>query len=185
MNFNLEQKQTLFTIARGAVASTLDGHQLVLPTEVSEDLRRPSGVFVTLKLREELRGCIGSVMPVEPLYIATAHNAIHAAFRDPRFVPLSRHEFHQVRFEISVMSMPEPVSDWDSIEVGIHGLIVRRGRDAGLLLPQVAIEYGWDRERFLGYTCMKAGLPREGWKRPDCRVEKFTAEVFSEALDKA
>lgn len=183
MSYTLEEKQTLFTIARSAVTATLDGRELDLPGELSEPLRTPCGVFVSLKLLEELRGCIGNVMPAEPLYLAVAHNAIHAAFRDPRFPPLSRPELPLVRFEISVMSPPEPVAEWDSIVVGTHGLIVRRGRCAGLLLPQVATEFGWDRDRFLDFACLKAGLPPTTWRQPDCQVEKFTAMVFAEAFE--
>lgn len=183
MSYTREEKQTLFTIARGAVAATLDGREMIVPTELSEQLRRPCGVFVSLKLLDELRGCIGSVTPAEPLYLAVAHNAVNAAFCDPRFQPVSRLEFPLVRFEISVMTVPEPVADWDSIVVGRHGLIVRRGPHAGLLLPQVATEYGWDRDKFLDYACMKAGLPPATWKQPDCLVEKFTAVVFAEAFE--
>lgn len=183
MSYTLNEKQTLFTIARGAVAAALDGREAVLPSGLSEQLRRPCGVFVSLRLLDELRGCIGCVTPAEPLYLAVAHNAANAAFRDPRFQPLSRLEFPLVRFEISIMTVPEPVVDWESIVVGKHGLIVRLGRSAGLLLPQVATEYGLDRDRFLDYVCMKAGLPPATWKQGDCLVEKFTAVVFAEASE--
>lgn len=180
MKFTTDEKQTLFGIARGSIAAVFDGQEFELPHAISENLAKPAGVFVTLKLQNDLRGCIGTVMPAEPLYIGVAHNAFHAAFRDPRFLPLSRFEFDTVTLEISVMTCPEQINSFDEIIVGQHGLIVRSGRYAGLLLPQVAVEYGWDRDRFLAFTCMKAGLPADGWRHPDCRVEKFTAEVLSE-----
>lgn len=185
MTLSADERKALFEIARGVVAAALDGRDFHLAEPSSENLRRPSGVFVTLTLDEELRGCIGSVMPVEPLYFAVAQNALNAAFRDPRFPPLTTDEFARVEFEISVMSLPEPVTQFESIEVGRDGLIVRQGRYAGLLLPQVATEYGWDREKFLAHTCLKAGLPRDAWKGQNCRIEKFTAEVFSELPQKA
>lgn len=180
MTYTPEEKHTLFQIARGAVASSLQQRPFEFPDELSDSLIRPSGVFVTLQLDDELRGCVGSVQPVEPLYQAVAHNALNAAFHDPRFPPLTREEFDRVVFEISVMTIPEPVGDLQSISVGRDGLIVRRGDLAGLLLPQVATDYRWDREQFLSYTCLKAGLPADAWRQPGCRVEKFTAEVFSE-----
>lgn len=183
MTYTPEEKYTLFQIARGAVASALQQRPFEFPDKLSDSLMRPSGVFVTLQLDDELRGCVGSVQPVEPLYQAVAHNALNAAFRDPRFPPLTREEFDRVVFEISVMTIPEPVGDLQSITVGRDGLIVRRGGLAGLLLPQVATDYRWDREQFLSYTCMKAGLPADAWRQPGCRVEKFTAEVFSEVSE--
>jgi AmmeMemoRadiSam system protein A len=120
------------------------------------------------------------VLPEQPLYLAVAQNAFNAAFRDPRFLPLTREEFQEVELEISVMTIPEPVTNFRQIEVGRDGLIVRKGGAVGLLLPQVATEYGWDREQFLSYTCAKAGLPPRTWQDGTCRVEKFTAEVLSE-----
>lgn len=185
MSYTAEEKKELFDIARNAVRAALDGREYQPPPPRSEKLARPSGVFVTLKMRDELRGCIGSVAAVEPLYIGVARNAVNAAFGDPRFPSLTPREFKDVEFEISVMTVPEPVKDFSTVQVGRDGLIVRRGRFAGLLLPQVATEHGWDRETFLSYTCMKAGLPSDSWKRPDCRVEKFTAEVFSETPEAA
>jgi AmmeMemoRadiSam system protein A len=144
-------------------------------------LIRPSGAFVSLHTHEgDLRGCIGSIHPVAPLCHAVSANAINAAFRDPRFYPLEREELPRIHIEISVMSPIEAVTDPEAIEVGRDGLIVSRGGRAGLLLPQVATEYGWDRETFLAQTCGKAGLPPDAWRRPDCRIERFSAEVFGE-----
>jgi len=177
-----EQRNRLLQIARSSIAEVLDGRRPELRSdEFDEVLRRPSGAFVSLhKHRRELRGCIGSIQPVHPLYQAVSTSAINAAFRDPRFLPLQKSELTVVHIEISVMSPIVPVSAEDEIEVGRDGLIISRGRYAGLLLPQVATEYGWDRHTFLNQTCIKAGLPPDSWRLPDCRIEKFAAEVFGE-----
>ena len=130
--------------------------------------------------RGDLRGCIGSIRAMEPLYRAVATSAVSAAFRDPRFFPVRKEEMVQLDLEISVMGPIEPVSDVSDIEVGRDGLIISLGRFAGLLLPQVATEYGWDRQTFLDQTCMKAGLPPGAWRAQETRIEKFSAEVFGE-----
>ncbi|HEX2120951.1 MAG TPA: AmmeMemoRadiSam system protein A [Thermoanaerobaculia bacterium] len=177
-----EQRSQLLRIARESIAATLEGRRPELKIEqLDETLRRPAGSFVTLKTKDgELRGCIGSILPVAPLCEAVSASAINAAFRDPRFFPLRKEELPQIDIEISVMGPLEPVANVEEIEVGRDGLIVRRGRAAGLLLPQVATEYGWDRVAFLSQTCVKAGLPRDSWRAPDCRIERFSAEVFGE-----
>lgn len=177
-----EQRSQLLRIARESIAAALEGRRAELSVEqLDETLRRPAGSFVTLKTKDgELRGCIGSILPVAPLCEAVSSSAINAAFRDPRFFPLRKEELPEIEIEISVMGPIEPVADVAEIEVGRDGLIVRRGRAAGLLLPQVATEYGWDRDVFLSQTCVKAGLSRDSWKASDCRIERFSAEVFSE-----
>ena len=177
-----EQRATLLRIARESIASVLDGKSLDLESfPLDETLRRPAGAFVTLNTRGgDLRGCIGSIRAVEPLYRAVASSAISAAFRDPRFEPVEADELPNLELEISVMGPIERVTDVKDIEVGRDGLIISRGRYAGLLLPQVATEYGWDRETFLAQTCYKAGLPVDAWRDPETRIEKFSAEVFGE-----
>jgi AmmeMemoRadiSam system protein A len=136
---------------------------------------------VTLRTRDgELRGCIGSIRAMHPLYQAVASSAVSAATRDPRFHPVTRGELDQLELEISVMGPIESVRRVDDIEVGRDGLIISRGRYTGLLLPQVASEYGWDRNTFLSQTCAKAGLPHDSWRSGECRIEKFAAEVFGE-----
>ena len=172
----------LLSIARTSIESVLDGVRMhVDESSLDPVLTRPSGAFVSLHTHEgDLRGCIGTIQPVAPLCHAVSSNAINAAFRDPRFYPLEREELPNIHIEISVMSPIEVVSDVATIEVGRDGLIISRGGRAGLLLPQVATEYGWDRETFLEHTCTKAGLPGDSWRHPDCRIERFSAEVFSE-----
>jgi AmmeMemoRadiSam system protein A len=177
-----EQRRKLLEIARTSIAETLSGRQPSVDAgAVDAELRRPSGSFVTLRTRDgELRGCIGSLHPVAPLYQAVATSAIHAAFHDPRFDPVTADELSRLEIEISVMGPIEPVANTDEILVGRDGLIVSQAHKAGLLLPQVATEYGWDRDMFLRQTCVKAGLRPDTWRSADCRIEKFSAEVFGE-----
>jgi AmmeMemoRadiSam system protein A len=149
--------------------------------DYDETLRRPAGAFVTLRTkRGDLRGCIGSIRAIEPLYRAVAASAISAAFHDPRFFPVRADEMASLELEISVMGPIEQVRNVEEIEVGRDGLIISRGRYAGLLLPQVATEYGWDRQTFLDQTCIKAGLEPGAWRSEQTRIEKFAAEVFGE-----
>lgn len=182
------QQKTLLRVARSSIAAAFAGSSPEIPPSVlDEDLRRPAGAFVTLNMHgEDLRGCIGSIEPVAPLYLAVASNARAAAFRDPRFPPLTLGEFDQVMIEISVLGPIEPVTDPEKeIQVGRHGLIVRRGRHAGLLLPQVAAECGWNRQTFLAQTCIKAGLEPSAWRDPATQILKFSAFVFGEHAPEA
>lgn len=179
---NEQQRRQLLTLARKTIAAVLAGQA---PEVVADDfddvLRRPSGAFVTLTTHDdELRGCIGSIEARAPLFQAVATSAVNAAFRDPRFYPVRPGELEKLKIEISVMGPIEPVKSIDEIVVGRDGLIVSRGRNAGLLLPQVATDYGWDRNTFLSQTCVKAGLPADAWRSEDVRIEKFSAEVFAE-----
>ena len=177
-----DQRTTLLQIARDSIAAGLEGRRADLTRyTLDDDLRRPSGAFVTLNDRDgALRGCIGSIEPVAPLFQAVSSSAISAAFRDPRFSPLKRDELPTLHLEISVMGPITPVKDVEEIEVGRDGLIIRRGQNAGLLLPQVAMDYGWDRQTFLSQTCVKAGLAPDSWHDSDTRIERFSAEVFGE-----
>lgn len=175
------QKRTLLTIARESIEAVFAGGRLhVDPSQFDEVLRRPAGAFVTLNKLGELRGCIGSIEPAAELVVAVSRSAVNAAFRDPRFHPVTAEEMSEIDLEVSVMGPVEPVRDIAAIVPGRDGLIVSRGRNAGLLLPQVASEYGWDRETFLDQTCRKAGLAPGTWRGGDLRIEKFSAEVFGE-----
>ena len=177
-----DQRKTLLHIARHSIETHLGGTRAELHDHAyDETLRRPAGAFVTLRTqRGDLRGCIGSIVAMEPLFRAVATSAVSAACRDPRFVPVAMTELPQLGLEISVMGPIELVHNIDEIVCGRDGLIVRLGRNAGLLLPQVATEYGWNRDTFLDQTCVKAGLPRNSWRTGECRIEKFSAEVFGE-----
>jgi len=138
------------------------------------------GAFVTLTRDGRLRGCIGFVVARRPLLETVREAAQAAAFHDPRFPPLRPAELPEISLELSVLSEPRPVTSLEEIQVGRHGLIVRQGPRSGLLLPQVATEYGWDRDTFLSHTCAKAGLPEDCWREPGTEIEIFGAEVFGE-----
>jgi len=179
---NEEQRRQLLKLARTSIESVLAGRDPALSVDdYDEALRRPAGAFVTLRTkRGDLRGCIGSIRALEPLCTAVMSSAVSAAFRDPRFFPVRPEEMPELDLEISVMGPIELVANIEEIEVGRDGLIISRGRFAGLLLPQVATEYGWDRDTFLDQTCVKAGLPPGAWRARETCIEKFAAEVFGE-----
>jgi AmmeMemoRadiSam system protein A len=139
-----------------------------------------AGAFVSLHEGEELRGCIGQIAPDQELFRVVQSCVLSAAFDDSRFAPVSAEEVPRLSLEISVLSPLEPVEDIGEIEVGKHGLYISRGPWRGLLLPQVATEYGWSREMFLANTCRKAGLPENAWKEPSTSIQKFEAQVFGE-----
>ena len=173
-----EEKDYLKNVVRLRIAGRLSGREAVLPEPPTDTLRQPFGAFVTLTLRGRLRGCIGHIVGDQPLYLTIAAMAEAAAFEDPRFPPLSAQEFADVAIEISILSPLTPCPDPALVEVGRHGLLIRRGGHSGLLLPQVPVEWGWSRETFLDQTCAKAGLPPGTWKRPDASLYWFEAEVF-------
>jgi AmmeMemoRadiSam system protein A len=174
-----QDRQLLLGIARKAVEGHLSGDSPgVLDIQHGVALE-PHGVFVSIHNGKELRGCIGHVMPDQPLYRTTARCAIAAATEDPRFAPVTLDELPDVSFELSVLSIPEPVQSVDQIEVGKHGLIVSKGSARGLLLPQVATQYRWNRNQFLAETCIKAGLFPNAW-REGASIHCFTADVFGE-----
>jgi AmmeMemoRadiSam system protein A len=177
---NDEQRKTLLAAARQSIESALAGRRLkVAEAGLDDVLLRPAGAFVTLTTPDEdLRGCIGSIVAREPLIRAVVTSAFNAAFRDPRFPPVMADEWPGLELEISVMGPIERVTGVNDILPGRDGLIITRGRSTGLLLPQVATEYGWDRETFLDHTCLKAGLAPGAWRQPETTIERFSAEVF-------
>lgn len=181
MTLSPEQRRTLLQIARESIDAVLEGRKPETADPEDEVLRRPAGVFVTLNDADgQLRGCIGSIQAAAPLARAVSASAISAAFRDPRFHPVSKDELRGLSIEISVLGPILNVSAPEEIEVGRDGLIISRGHTSGLLLPQVATDYGWNRDTFLDHTCVKAGLPRGSWRSPGCRIQRFSAEIFNE-----
>jgi uncharacterized protein len=173
-------RHSLLVLARGAAEraarSEPDGGAGPAP----EGLERPGAAFVTLHVRGELRGCIGTFHAGGSLWETVHEMASAAARRDPRFPPLARPDLAELAIEISVLSPPRRISNPEEIELGRHGVEIRRGRRRGLLLPQVAIEQGFDRERFLAETCRKANLPSDSWRDPETEIWLFEAEVFSD-----
>ncbi|MDY6865019.1 MAG: TIGR00296 family protein [Halobacteriota archaeon] len=153
--------------------------------EPSKEFKEARGVFVTLQKKEGLRGCIGYPLPISPLYSAIVDSAINAATRDPRFLPVKSDELNDIIVEVTVLTPPEvievePKDLPDNIEIGRHGLIVKRGQYQGLLLPQVPIEHGMDVEDFLSHTCMKAGLSPVAWLEEGTEVSRFEGQIFEE-----
>jgi AmmeMemoRadiSam system protein A len=177
-----EEKRTLLEFARIAVSSFAIDNREFLPdlASLSSNLVAPGATFVTLHSRRRLRGCIGRIVAIEPLAHVVVKCAVAAASEDPRFAPLRAEEVNELEIEISVLSSFEMVRP-EQVELGRHGLMISRGSFRGVLLPQVAAEYRWTRERFLQETCLKAGLPPDAWKDSETRIEIFTAEVFREA----
>ncbi len=178
------EKDTLLKIARRTLDVYLrEGKQPVVDNgaySLTPRLRELRGAFVTLTRGGELRGCIGYVTPQVPLYQAVADMAVNAAARDPRFPPVSRDELSKIRVEISVLSPLAPCPDPQTVQVGKHGLVIQKGGRSGLLLPQVPVEWGWDRRQFLEQICRKAGLPVNAYREPDAVLLTFTAVVFHE-----
>jgi AmmeMemoRadiSam system protein A len=144
----------------------------------TSNLQENRGAFVSLHKNGRLRGCIGQIVPANPLYQTIADMAIAAAFDDPRFDPLTAKEFKDLELEISVLTPMERLKNADEIEIGKHGLYLKKGFYSGLLLPQVAAEYGWDPITFLEETCRKAGLPRNAWKEKNTEIYLFSADIF-------
>lgn len=182
----LEEGRIAVKAAREAIERALRGEE-VKPEDFKfpEKFNERRGVFVTLHKNGDLRGCIGFPYPVLPLREALIKAAISSAFEDPRFPPVRAEEMDRIRVSVTVLSEPEklrckPEERPEKIEVGKHGIIVRRGIFQGLLLPQVAVECGWDAEIFLAQTCLKAGLPPESWLDDETEVLVFTGEVFEE-----
>jgi len=162
-------------------------HESITSSFANQDLPRVSpcahlaearGVFTTLYLQGGLRGCVGYASPVAPLFRAVAETARAAAFDDSRFWPVTEMEASELEISLSVLSRLVPIRAGE-VEVGRHGLVASFASHRGLLLPQVPVECGWDRETFLEQTCHKAGLPRDAWRK-DATLEAFTAEVFGD-----
>ena len=185
--FSLEQRKILLNLAREAIASGIAGEPLsnVPPSSMHWDgLLEPRGVFTTLYIGDQLRGCVGYALPIRPLYRAVAETARAAAFEDSRFAPVTPVEAMELIISLSILSLLSPIRP-EQVEVGRHGLVISDGSRRGLLLPQVPVENGWDREMFLEQTCRKAGLPTDAWRK-SAMIEAFTAEVFGdEDLDRA
>ena len=173
-----EEREELLGIARRAATTWLREGRVPEEFPASERLKAPGAAFVTLTEGGQLRGCIGYTEASAPLYRTVQECAVASATEDPRFLPLTPDEIGTVRIEISVLTPLLPIGP-EEVDVGVHGLMVRRGGRRGLLLPQVPGEHGWDRETFLAQVCLKAGLPRDAWRK-GAELYSFMAEVFAE-----
>jgi AmmeMemoRadiSam system protein A len=174
-----EEERACLKLARQALEHYFEAGGHLRSPIGSGRLKEKRGAFVTLTVEGELRGCIGYPLPVKPLDETIIEMAVAAASQDTRFEPLAANELKKLKIEISVLGLPEPVSDPSQVQVGCHGIIVSKGPYKGLLLPQVPVEHGWDRDTYLCHGCLKAGLPPEEWKK-GAKLEAFTAQVFSE-----
>ncbi|NOY59528.1 MAG: AmmeMemoRadiSam system protein A [Calditrichaeota bacterium] len=175
-----QQKKTLLRVARETIEKVTAGKPH--PSFEFDDplFREERGAFVTIHKNDDLRGCIGYVRAMKPLLETIVEMAEAAALHDPRFHPVQPDEVKDLEIEISVLTPLRKIEQVDEIQVGVHGLMLENGFSSGLLLPQVAKEYNWDRDTFLEHTCMKAGLARDAWKDKNTKIYVFSADVFSE-----
>jgi AmmeMemoRadiSam system protein A len=170
-------RRRLLALARSALYAQV--RREPAPTLPHDLIVNAFGVFVTIHHRGDLRGCLGSLDCHGRIVESIARLAGAVAHEDCRFAPLTAHELVATTIDLSLLTPPEQVTDHASIEIGRHGLIVQHGERKGLLLPQVAPEYGWDRITFLSHTCLKAGLPGHAWQN-GATILRFEAEVFGE-----
>ena len=180
MELTEKEKTTLLDIVKKAITAKFNDKEMPKLTLESQTLKERRGAFVTLKKHGHLRGCIGYIKAVKPLWETVREMAAAAAFHDPRFPSLKLEEVQDLTFEVSVLSPLKRIKNIDEIKVGKHGLYIVRGYNSGLLLPQVAVEYGWDREYFLQETCYKADLPPQAWKDKETEIYIFSADYFGD-----
>jgi AmmeMemoRadiSam system protein A len=179
--FNREEQQQLLKLARNSVETAVRQGKLLDPPAMSNvSLATPRGAFVTLTKKSQLRGCIGYTVPVKPLYLTVRDVAAFAALRDSRFPPVTEGELSDLEYEVSVLTPFRRMQDVSELRIGEHGLLVRRGEQTGVLLPQVATEQRWDKRTFLEQACLKAGLPENAWRDEETDVFLFSATVFGD-----
>ena len=180
LHLTRDQKITLLKVARQTIAAVTAG-KIIPKFDFSENIfQEKRGAFVTLHKNHELRGCIGYVIGYSPLLATVQEMAEAAAMRDPRFSPVKSDEVNDLEIEISVLSPLRKIKNMEEIEIGVHGIMLEKYYKTGLLLPQVATEYGWDRVQFLQHTCLKAGLHKDAWDGPETTIQIFSADVFCE-----
>jgi len=178
---NDQQRKELLKLARDTIVLYLKQGKTLEPEITDPKLKEVMGVFVTLHHNQQLRGCIGNIVGTQPLYAGVRDMAISAATKDPRFRPVTRNELKDIDIEISVLSPLEKISDPEKIIAGEHGVVVRDTFRSGVYLPQVATETGWNREEFMNSLCgQKAGMAADAWKKGECDIYIFSAEVFGE-----
>jgi len=170
----------LLKIARHAITHQIKNEVYNPEPRKEESLNIHSGCFVTIKQNGRLRGCIGNFQSQQALFQEVASMAVAAATQDPRFPPMNAEELDNFNIEISILSPLKQIDDTDEIEVGTHGIYIIKGFNQGVLLPQVATEYGWDKETFLQQTCVKAGLSENSWQLPETDIYIFSGQVIHE-----
>lgn len=181
----MHMKDFVLKLARKAVENyAKTGKSVRVPKDYPQVMKKRRGVFVTIYKKGELRGCIGLPYPDKPL-IEGLVEAACSVCRDPRFPPLQEDEIKDIRIEVSVLTEPEEFEAKDiekEVEIGRHGLIIRKGLQGALFLPQVPVEQGWDMEEYVENLCLKAGLTPDAWLDPHSKLYRFEAEVFSEGI---
>ncbi|MFN3527690.1 MAG: TIGR00296 family protein [Candidatus Altarchaeaceae archaeon] len=187
MELSLDDGKFLVKFAREVIEKKFLNEEVKIEREIFEKYKEKSGIFVTIEEypSKELRGCIGYIEPIFPLIYALKEAAIQAGFNDPRFLPLEKEELNNVVIEVTVLTKPELIKDNPEnyekhIEIGRDGLIVERKFHKGVLLPQVPIEWNWNKKEFLEHTCLKAGLNHNAYKDKETKVYKFQGKIFSE-----
>lgn len=175
------ERRILLETARETIHARLEGRAPLYP-EPTAALLEKRALFVTLRTKGKLRGCIGTLEPVASLIESVKDMAVSSAFKDPRFPPLRLEELGDLTIEISALTPLEQIRSLDEIEIGRHGLYAKKGLRSGVLLPQVPVEQGWNRVQFLEHTCRKAGLSPDEWKSGDVNFYSFEAEVFGEGV---
>jgi AmmeMemoRadiSam system protein A len=175
--FSPDERAALLRLAHDSILSAIENRSISLDPPTPQ-FAKPRGVFTSLYLHGQLRGCVGFVLPTNPVYRAVAETARAAAFEDTRFTPVTKEEAQHLQIELSILSPPREIGA-EQIEIGRHGLLITMHGRRGLLLPQVPVERAWDRITFLEQTCRKAGLPSDAWQN-GAKLEAFTAEIFGE-----
>jgi AmmeMemoRadiSam system protein A len=181
------EEQTLLRLARTTLAEWVERQSKSVDLtkfELTPILRRKSGAFVTLHAQGDLRGCIGYIEGIKPLYETVMDNARNAATEDTRFSPVGKAELAQIDIEISALSPLRKIGSVEEIVIGKHGLLIKKGYNQGVFLPQVPVEQGWNLEQYLEGICRKAYLPRGAWKE-GAELQVFTAQVFGEKESRA
>ena len=173
-----QDKKNLHQIAKAVIENKVRGKPIPEFKIDSPILKENRGAFVTIQKKGQLRGCIGYIEGRGPLHRTIEEMAEAAAFRDPRFTPVTEKELPDLEIEISVLTPLRRITDVNEIQVGKHGIYIKKEWLSGLLLPQVATEYGWDRQTFLDHTCQKAGLPSNAWKDKNTEIYIFSADIF-------
>jgi len=179
-DLNAREKAATLAIARKAVETAVQSGEVYIEPREEKALNQRNGCFVTIKQKGKLRGCIGNFQSELPLFREVAEMAAASATKDPRFYPMKKEDLHDFALEISVLSPLHKIEKIEEIEVGKHGIYLEKNFYRGVLLPQVAVEYKWDRDTFLMQTCLKAGLPTDAWKAEDTEIYIFSAQVFGE-----
>lgn len=179
--FTKSEKDILFHSVRQAIQAAIKNEPIPNIEGSTDTLNSLTGAFVSIYKFGELRGCIGYVEPKKNLLQTVIEAAYNSAVNDPRFNPIKIEELEDLSIEISVISNLKQIKSISEIEVGTHGLIIEQGDKTGLLLPQVASDYSWDRETFLNQTARKAGLPYDAWKKENVKIYIFTAEIINES----